>query len=481
MSMPVMGCRSTIKWPKQITASLVEQLIRAEKDLHKAIVVFDTATAEYSNGFRHDQTTFGLMISRLLSVNQFSSAEAMLERMKDENCKITEDIFLSIYRAYGRVHKPLEVIRVFQMMKKYNCQPTQKSYITVFSILVDENQLNTGLKFYRYMRKMGIPASVPSLNILMKALCKNSSTINSALEIFTEMPKRGHIPDSYSYGTLINGFCRVGKINEAKELFSQMEANGCSPNVVTYTCLIRGLCQYNSLDEAISFLEIMKIRGIQPNVFTYSCIMDGLCKSGQSSRAMKLLEVMINERQVPNMVTYSTLVYGLCKDGKLREALEVFDRMKLQGLKPDAGLYWKIISGFCDTRRFQDAANFLDEMVLGGISPNRVTWSLHVKIHNTVVQGLCTESDGNRAFQVYQSMRTRGISVEEKSFVLLLDSFCRRGDAHKASRILDEMVLDGCIPDEGAWKAILSGFWDKKKVWEAAKCVHKKLVEEQPC
>lgn len=473
-----MGGKSTMKWPKQITTSLVEQLIRSEKDVKKAIVVFDVATAEYSSGFRHDHTTFGLMISRLLSANQFRSAEDMLDRMKNENCEIPEDIFLSIYRAYGRVHKPIEVMRVFQIMNKYNCQPTEKSYITVFSILVDENQISAALKFYRDMRKMGIPPSLPSLNILIKALCKNSSTINSALEIFSLMPKRGYIPDAYTYGTLINGFSRLGKITEAKELFSQMETNDCSPSVVTYTSLIRGLCQCNSLDESISLLENMKRKRIQPNVFTYSSIMDGLCKSGQSSRAMEFLEVMIRERQVPNMVTYSTLIHGLSKEGKLREALEVFDRMKLQGLKPDAGLYWKIINGFCNVNKFQSAANYLDEMVLEGISPSRLTWSLHVRIHNTVVQGLCTKSDANRAFHVYQSMRTRGISVEHKSFELLIHSLCDKGGFDKASRVLDEMVLDGCIPSEGTWKFILHGFWDKKEVLKAAKLVHKKLVEE---
>lgn len=214
----VMGSKLMMKWPKQITTALVEQLIRAEKDLQKAIIIFDAATAEYGNGFKHDTSTFGLMISRLLSANHFRSAEEMINRMKTEKCRITEDIFLSVFRAYGRLHKPLEVIRVFEMLKEYDCQPTEKSYFTVFSILVTENRLKTALRFYRYMRKMSIPPTVASLNILIKALCKKSETIEAALNIFLEMPKHGFTPDSYTYGTLINGFCQLGKISEAKEL-----------------------------------------------------------------------------------------------------------------------------------------------------------------------------------------------------------------------------------------------------------------------
>lgn len=470
-----MGTNSIRKWPKEITASLVIRLIRAEKDLQRAIVVFDSATAEYSNGFKHDNSTFGLMIRKLLSANQFKPAEDMLDRMKEEKCVITEDIFLSMCKAYGRVHKPLEVIRVFEMMKKYDCEPTEKTYVMVFSILVDENHLKTAFGFYRYMKKMGIRPSIASLNILIKALVKSDKTIDAALKIFHEMPNQEHTPDSYTYGTLINGFCRLGKISEAKELFSQMGANGCSPTVVTYTSLIHGLCQSSCLDEAVELLEEMKRKGIKPNVFTYSSLMDGLCKGGQSSHAMKLLEMMASERQTPNMITYSTLINGLCKEGKISEALEIFDRMRLQGIKPDAGLYWKIISSLLDIKKYRDAANFLDEMILGGISPGRVTWGLHVKIHNSVVQGLCRTSEMNRAFQIYQSMRTRGISVEDATFANLVNCFCKKRDWQKAARIIEEMLLDGCIPDKGSWSAVLGGLWDMTKVWEDARSVQAEL------
>ncbi|CAA0817861.1 Pentatricopeptide repeat-containing protein [Striga hermonthica] len=254
-----------IKWPKQITPSLVETLIRSEKALDKAISIFDAATLEYPNGFRHDPTTFGLIIQRLLSANKFFPAEDMLLRMRRENCDIPEDVFLSIYRAYARVHKPLEVVRIFREMKDYGCQPTPRAY--------DE----------------GIPASVASLNILIKALCKSNGTMESAFKIFREMPARGHTPDSYTYGTLINGLCRAGRTLEAKELLMEMEEKGCSPSVVTYSCLIHGLCKLNKLEDALKLFKEMKRKGIEPNVYTYSSIIDGLCKNGHSSQAIELL------------------------------------------------------------------------------------------------------------------------------------------------------------------------------------------------
>ncbi|KAJ6769892.1 EMP16 [Salix purpurea] len=285
-----MGVKTLLKWSKQITPSKVEQLLRAERDLRKAKIIFDSASAEYSNGFRHDHTTFGVMISKLVSANEFRPAEEMLNRMKEEKCRVTEEIFLSICRGYGRVHLPLDAIRVFHKMNDFGCKPTDKSYISVFAILVEENQL--------------------------------------------------------------------------------------------------------------------------------------------------------------------------------------------KGLKPDAGLYGKVINGFCNIRKFQEAATYLDEMILGQISPNRVTWSLHVKLNNTVVQGLCTNGNLNRAFQLYLGMRTRGISIDAGTFDSLVKCFCKRGDLHKSVRIFDEMVLDGCVPDHGIWSAVVGGFWDRRKVREAFELIVVELMNE---
>lgn len=477
-NLAVMASKTLFKWPKQITTSLVEQLIKAERDIHKALLIFDSATAEYNNGFRHDHITFGLMISRLVSVNQFRSAEGMLYRMKEEDCKVTEDLLLTLCRAYGRVHRPLDAIRIFHKMSDFQLRPTQKSYITIFDILVEENHLRLAFSIYREMREKGIPRSVVSLNILIKALCKNNETIDAALKIFREMPNRGYQPDSYTYGTLINGLCKLGKTSQAKELFHEMEQEGHTPSVVTYSCMVHGMCQSNNVDEAMRYLEEMKRRGIEPNVFTYSSLMDGLCKGGHSSEAMELLDMMIKKHHLPNMVTYSTLIHGLCNEGKLNEAVEILDRMRLQGLKPDAGLYGKIISGLCAACNYQEAANFIDEMVLGSVSPNRVTWVLHVRIHNMVVQGLCNNVDSSRAFQLYLSMRTRGISVEIGTFECLVKFYSKRGDLHKAARILDEMVLDDCIPDEGIWNAAMCGLWDRKKVREATEQLLTELMHK---
>ncbi|CAH8353452.1 unnamed protein product [Eruca vesicaria subsp. sativa] len=166
--------------------------------------------------------------------------------MKIENCLVSEDVLLSICRGYVRVHRPFHSLRVFHKTKDFDCDPTHKEH-----------------------ERIGFPPTVASLNVLIKALCRNEKTVDVGVKIFLEMPKRGCDPDCYTYGTLISGFFRFGRIDEAK-LFEEMVEKHCSLTVVTYNSMIHGLCEAKNVGEAMRYLEEMKSKDIEPNVFTYS-------------------------------------------------------------------------------------------------------------------------------------------------------------------------------------------------------------------
>lgn len=65
-------------------------------------------------------------------------------------------------------------------------------------------------------------------------------------------------------------------------------------------------------------------------------------------------------------------------------------------------------------------------------------------------------------------MRIRGISVEIKTFDSLVKCFCNKGDLHKATHIIDEMVLDRCVIGPLTWSALVGGVLDRRKVREAS-------------
>lgn len=99
-----------------------------------------------------------------------------------------------------------------------------------------------------------------------------------------------------------------------------------------------------------------------------------------------------------------------------------------------------------------------------------------MRINNTVVAGLCAKNELGRAFQVYQSMRTRGISIEPKTFHLLVVCFCNKSDVDKAARVVCEMLGERCIPDIETWSFIVRRFCGRRKAREAADDIWNQLL-----
>lgn len=57
------------------------------------------------------------------------------------------------------------------------------------------------------------------------------------------MVQRGEVPDMFTYNTLMDGFCLVGRFEEANVLFDSMASKGCEPNAVSYNVLKNGYCK----------------------------------------------------------------------------------------------------------------------------------------------------------------------------------------------------------------------------------------------
>ncbi|KAL5227597.1 hypothetical protein ABZP36_015862 [Zizania latifolia] len=474
------------RWPKTITADHLHRLVRAERDPRRALALFDAATARPSSSCAPASTpdapvvpsldTVSLLTSRLSSAGLLPLATSLLSRSRDlfPSPAALEAPFLSLLRAYSRAHQPLSALHLFRSAPSALAIPhSARSYTAVLANLVAHSHLPLARSLLADMRAAGFAPTTATYNVLIKAHCSDATApIDDAVRLFRNISK----PDACSYNTVIDGLCRRGRLPDARDMFAEMIAKGIAPTVVTYTTVIHWLAREACFDDALEMFDEMAKRGIMPNVVTYSSLIDGLCKGGRATSALKLLDRMVKEKKLPNTITYSSVIDGLYKEGQLGEAMEVLDRMHVQGRKPDAGLFGKLIVGLCDAGRAVEAANYLDEMILAGIQPNRVTWSLHARINDAVVTTLCAKGEVGRAFRVYQSMRTRGISTEPRTFHLLVECFSKKNDLEKAARVVRDMLSERCIPERETWDAILRGYWSKKKVRQEAEEIWRHLT-----
>jgi len=71
--------------------------------------------------------------------------------------------------------------------------------------------------------------------------CKEG-ILYQAVKLVNEMLAKGYRLNSYTYSTIVNSLCKVGKITEADGLLGKMKSVGCVPDVVAYNSLMNGFC-----------------------------------------------------------------------------------------------------------------------------------------------------------------------------------------------------------------------------------------------
>ncbi|RZC80962.1 hypothetical protein C5167_043532, partial [Papaver somniferum] len=142
----------------------------------------------------------------------------------------------------------------------------------------------------------------------------------------------GPSPNEVTYGTMLDGLCKNGKIEEAIELFESMEGIGALANIEMYTILIHGLCRADQLEDARKMFHEIPEKGLVPNVVTYNTMMSGLFHRKMSLKVDKLIIEMEEKCCLPTARTYDTIIKGFFKGKETEKALQFLRKMLARNL-----------------------------------------------------------------------------------------------------------------------------------------------------
>ncbi|KAI3792246.1 hypothetical protein L2E82_06120 [Cichorium intybus] len=200
-------------------------------------------------------------------------------------------------------------------------------------------------KLFGQLGASGLKPDVCTYTSFILAYC-TQGMIKEAEDMMNEMMEKGVQPDTATYTVFIDAYCHAGQINcgfdvlkrivwkimefdDAIELFSEMVKRGCEPKVNTFDALTVGLCKERRIEEALKLVNHMLTNGIPPNerkhekgkeVFcglldgynsdevAWTILLDGLLKHGLVKRYFELVDVMEKKGCHLNRHTYQMLV-----------------------------------------------------------------------------------------------------------------------------------------------------------------------------
>ncbi|KAJ0048535.1 hypothetical protein Pint_15814 [Pistacia integerrima] len=185
------------------------------------------------------------------------------------------------------------------------------------------------------MPEFNLRADTIMYNIVIRLFCEKGDMV-MAHKLMKEMGLIDLYPDMITNVSMINGFCNVGSMQMTLELSGEMEkeVGDCSSNVVTYSSVIQSFCRKGRVMEGLAVLDRIQAYGCAPNRVTVSTLIKGLCLDG-IEEAYELIDKVVAGGSVLHGDCYNSLVIALVRIKRLKEADKLFRKMLASGMKPN--------------------------------------------------------------------------------------------------------------------------------------------------
>ncbi|OIT35768.1 PREDICTED: pentatricopeptide repeat-containing protein At2g17525, mitochondrial [Nicotiana attenuata] len=479
------------------TQENITRLILEQKSATEALQTFRWAS-ELRN-FTHNQSTYRALIHKLCNFRRFDTAQEMLDEMPSSiGSTPDEDIFITIIRGLGRARMIKQVIKVPELVFKFEKKPTLKLYNSILDVLVKED-IDIAREFYRMkMMGSGIQGDDYTYGILMKGLCL-TNRIGDGFKLLQVMKTRGITPNTVIYNTLIHALCKNGKVGRARSLMREL----VEPSDVTFNILISAYCGERNLVQALVMLEKSFSKGYIPDVIMVTKVVELLCNNGRASEAVEVLQRVEERGGIVDVVAYNTLINGFCRLGNVKVGCRLLKEMELKGCLPNADTYSGLISGLCDSKMLNLALDMFNEMKRVGINWNFVTYdtlihglcssgrvedglkilelmeddkgasAFHISPYNGIMYGLYKENRLEEALAFLRKMENSYPRAVDRSMRIL--GFCENGSIDEARRVYDQMVGEGVMPSALIYANLISGFCSKGCVREALELMNEMI------
>ncbi|CAN8233648.1 unnamed protein product [Cochlearia groenlandica] len=378
--------------------------------------------------------SFGLVMDMLSEENGYDLYWQTLEELKSGGVSVDPYCFCVLISAYAKMGMAEKAVESFGKMKDFDCRPDVFTY-----------------------------------NVILRVMMREEVFFMLAFAVYNEMLKCNCAPNRYTFGILMDGLYKKGRISDAQKMFDDMTGRGISPNKVTYTILISGLCQRRSADDALKLFHEMKEGGHCPDSVTYNALLDGFCKLGRMVDAFELLRLFESDGYVLDIRGVSSLIDGLFRARRFSDAFELYEVMLKKNIKPDVVLYTILIGGLSKAGKIEDVLKLLRSMPGKGVHPN-------TQCYNAVIKALCEQGILEEAQSLQLEMSEKESFPDAYTDTILICGMCRNGLVRKAEEIFKEIEKRGCSPSVATFNALIDGLCKYGELKEATLLLHKMEV-----
>ncbi|EEF31500.1 pentatricopeptide repeat-containing protein At1g52640, mitochondrial [Ricinus communis] len=392
---------SLTTYSSHISTTLVEQVLKRCKNLGFSAQRF-FLWAKRIPGFDHSKESYHILVDILGSSKQFALLwDFLIEIRESQDFEISPQVFWLVFRAYSRANLPSDAIRAFDRMVEFGLKPTIDDLDQLLYVLCKRKHAKHAQQIFDRVKHQ-FQTRAKTYSILVRGWGDIGESV-SACKVFDEMREQQCAVDVLAYNSLLEAFCKGGKVSEAYKMFREMGSNGIKPDACTFSIFIRAYCEANDIHLAYRVLDEMKRYDLVPNVFTYNCMIKKLCKKEKVEEAYQLLNEIIERSGQPDAWSYNAILAYHCEHSEVNSATRLISRMVKDNCLPDKHSYNMLLKLLIRVGRFDRAIEVWESMGEKGFYPSVSTYSV-------MVHGLCKKKGKlEEACKYFEMMIDEGI------------------------------------------------------------------------
>lgn len=380
------------------------------------------------------------------------------------------------------------------------------TYSTLLHGYVEEENTLGILQTKRRVEEAQISMDVVMCNVLIKALFMVGA-FEDIYALYKGMPEMNLVADSVTFCTMIDGYCKVGRIDEALEIFDEFRKTSTSSHAC-YNSIINGLCRVDMEEMATEAFIELNNKGLVLDIGIYRMLMQAIFKEKSAKEALDIVYRM--EALGPDK--YNTIcndsISLLCKRKLVEDAYQLCVLMRLKGSTVTSKSYFSILRRHISDGKIEQSLPILncfikeyglvELRVLKIIAQylclrdvDRALWFLEKTMDNSsavtfpvsvlkvlikegraldayklvleahdnfpaidvvyysaVVDGLCKGGYVNKALDLCIFAEKKGITLNVVLYNSIINGLCHEGRLIEAFRLFDSLERIGLTPSE---------------------------------
>ncbi|KAK9682481.1 hypothetical protein RND81_10G076900 [Saponaria officinalis] len=472
-----------------------EILIRLHGDNGRGLRVYYVYEKMKKFGVKPRVFLYNRIMDTLVKTGHLDLALSVYDDFKKDGLVEETVTYMILVKGLCRSGKIDEMFEVLSRMRRL-CKPDVFAYTAMIRVLVAEGNLDACLRVWDEMRVDHVEPDAMAYTTLISALCKGGR-VDKAYKFFKSMKNKGGLIDRAIYSSLVEGFVVDGKVGSALDLLKDMTDCGYRADLCVYNSLIKGFCNIKQVEKAFKLFRVTINEGLQPDFTTVIPMLESYAESREMDMFRSLLSEMNKlgapildglslffslmverEDRLPltlmvfedlkikgycSIPMYNILLEALYKNGRTQEALSLFREIKSSNFTPDSTTYSHAIMCFVDVSDVKEACSCYNRIIEADSIPS-------IDAYRSLVKGLCKMGEIDAAVSLVQDCLANVTSgPTEFKYTLTVIHTCKSNDAEKVVEVVNEMIDQGCQPDEIIFCAVISGMCKHGTIEEGRK------------